>query len=574
MSLVKKRTICGSIAQNYGLNIFLYTTFQETLEISEVLLSKVSKSKYNPLEYKHTARERLKDLLHNPYLSLVPENKAPPNALKVCANALIRYQLGINYNETRELKQAEEEFNLSIQLFNQLPQDIKLRHINALQDIFNRFGVMYCNKEEDRKAIAYFAKAEEMYNIVKDAQGLRIINLFTEFMKKTTGAPEQREYFGFYIDGGLDKVKLEVNYGKSLIFLAQAYGKLRKTEISVSYCAKSLNLQLEYGKFRIEDWTANCMSLASYFLGNNNFAQAEYCLWASTAVLSKGQNKKLGALVAMQMGKYYAQRLEYGIQQLKNGEVEIFRKEAIKKYIEFPSLSIPWPVIEDIKDLEKAKEFFRLANTQYKKALEYFVQENYFAEYVELRRGVSELYRILALIEPDPARLMAMLDRRREILESLSSQPNIETCGDQIKEIWYELSSVYAEMYTRALSNYKLRTNKGERKVLADVNKCALKSAEYSKKLITLLQSSKDQIDTISGILNQYMNIAKMYSGLELENVNENIKYYKESLAYYEKIKNAYENHKSRDSCAEEYKFSKEMCELLLIKIGRLEAQE
>eukprot|EP00826_Nyctotherus_ovalis_P046560 TRINITY_DN5275_c0_g7_i1.p1 TRINITY_DN5275_c0_g7~~TRINITY_DN5275_c0_g7_i1.p1 ORF type:complete len:567 (-),score=125.81 TRINITY_DN5275_c0_g7_i1:40-1740(-) len=537
MSLVKKRTICGTITQNYELNIFLYTTFQEILEQSEALLSKPPPNKYKPFEYKHAAREKLKQFLKNPYLLLSPDAKTPSNALQLCANALLRYQLGVNYSETGEWKQAEEEFNAALQLFNQLPQDIKLRHINTLQDMFNRFGVIWCNRGESKRAIVYFAKAKEMYNAVKDAQGLRIVNQFTEFIKKTTGAPEQRECFGFFIDGGLNRTRLDTSYSKSLLYLAQAYTKLNKAT-SVAYCARSLRHQIDCGKFSVEDWAVNCVSLSSYFLENHNFAQAEYCLWATVAVLAKNKNERLGAEVGMQMGKYYGKRLEYGIEQLKGGEIEVFRKEATKKFVEFPSLNIPWPVIEEIKNLEKAKEFFRLANTQYKKALRFFAQESNLEQQIELHRGIAELYKTLASLEPDPSRLIAMLERRREILEPLSSRiQSAENCSAQVQEIWYELSAVYAEMHGRLLVDCGVLKGGARSEAMDDANRYALKSAEYSKKLISLLKGLKEQNEEImSAMLSQYMNIAKVYSEVEFEDAGECIKYYKESLLYYETV--------------------------------------
>eukprot|EP01022_Parablepharisma_sp_SALTPOND_P009924 TRINITY_DN140_c1_g2_i1.p2 TRINITY_DN140_c1_g2~~TRINITY_DN140_c1_g2_i1.p2 ORF type:complete len:622 (+),score=95.33 TRINITY_DN140_c1_g2_i1:5709-7574(+) len=581
MSLIRRRTICGTIAQNYELNLFLYTNFQEALENAETLFLKTASDEAKPFEHKYAAREILLSLFKSPYLVPPSDTKDPPNVLQTCANALLRYHLGTNYNETEEYKEAESEFQKSLQLFDQLPQDIKLRHINSVQDIFNSLGILHCNWANHKKGIAYFAKAEQMYELVKDAQGLRISNRFAEFMKKTTGAQQHRMCFGFYIDGGLDKNKLEANYTQTLFYMAQTYGKLNKAALSASYCARTLQRQLEGKNYQIKDWAVNCVSLSEYFLTNHNYAQAEYCLWAAVAVLPSDvkKRKKLRATIAMQLGKYYAQRLADGIQrqQLNTSieELESLKTEAMKKYVEFPSLAIPWPKIEDIKDLEKAKEFFRLANTQYKKAMEFFVLDGYVTQHIGLRKSISDLYHTLSFVEPDPVRLMAMLDRRRDILEPVAHDINTKAYCAQMQEVWYELINIYGEMHARALEDSKNAKGKTRRaKALTEANKHALKSVEYSKLLIELLKGLDEQGENVDlAIQAQYMNIAKMYSEIEVESLEENIKYYKESLDYYTKIKEGLEKYKTRETHVEEYRLSKEMCELLPIKISRIVAE-
>ncbi len=578
--MLKRRTICGSIPQNYELNIFLYTEFQECLEESSTLFSKPAEES-KPYFFKYQAREKLQAIAKSPYLAMPASDKEPPNVLQLCATALLQYNLAVNYNDTEEYKEAETAFLQALQLFNRLPQDIKIRHINAAQDIYNNLGIVYCNRGMHKKGLMHFAKAEQMYELAKDAQGLRITNRFNEFMKHTTGTSQQRECFGFYIDGGLDKAKLETNYTQTLFYLAQSFGKLKKADLSASYCAKTLQRQLESKTYQIKDWAVNCISLSDYFLTNHNYAQAEYCILSAMAILppDPSKRKKLRATVAMQLGKYYAQRLTNGIQRMKMNtsieNLESLKMEASRKYVDFPQLGVPWPKIEDIHDLDKAKEFFRLANTQYKKALEYFVLDGYVTQHIVLRKDISDLYKTLSGIEPEPARLMAMLDRRREILEPVAHDINPKAYCAQMQEVWYELTLIFAEMHVRAGEETQSAKCKAKRaRAIQDMNKYALKSTEYSHKLVELLKGLDEQSENVDqAIQAQYFNIAKMYSEMEFDTLEENLKYYKESLMYYEKIKQRLDKHKGEEQYAEEYRLSAEMCELLPIKISRIAAE-
>ena len=82
-----------------------------------------------------------------------------------------------------------------------------------------------------------------------------------------------------------------------------------------------------------------------------------------------------------------------------------------KKYVEFPELEIKFPTLKqicDLNDVEQAKILFRLANTQYRKALEYFNLEKYLPEHVSIKQDISKLYRFLALMETEKSKIFAI----------------------------------------------------------------------------------------------------------------------------------------------------------------------
>ena len=60
--------------------------------------------------------------------------------------------------------------------------------------------------------------------------------------------------------------------------------------------------------------------------------------------------------------------------------------KALKKFVEFPELSVKFPLkVEDFKSIEDAKTLFRLANTQFKRSLDYFVLDGYVTEHVQMK---------------------------------------------------------------------------------------------------------------------------------------------------------------------------------------------
>eukprot|EP00831_Metopus_contortus_P004995 TRINITY_DN11869_c0_g1_i1.p1 TRINITY_DN11869_c0_g1~~TRINITY_DN11869_c0_g1_i1.p1 ORF type:complete len:225 (-),score=46.48 TRINITY_DN11869_c0_g1_i1:106-780(-) len=201
----------------------------------------------------------------------------------------------------------------------------------------------------------------------------------------------------------------------------------------------------------------------------------------------------------------------------KNTSIEKLKSlsvEANKLYVDFPSLGISWPIIEDVSGLEKAKEFFRLANTQYKKALDYFVLDGYVTQHIGLRKEIAELYKTLAAIEPDNTRLIAMLERRKDLLEPVAHDINPKAFCNQMQEVWYELHLIYSELHYANIEIATVSKSKSKRaKARKDANIFALQSAEYSKQLIDLLKGLDEQNDKVTQAIQvQRLNICLLYT--------------------------------------------------------------
>jgi hypothetical protein len=61
--------------------------------------------------------------------------------------------------------------------------------------------------------------------------------------------------------------------------------------------------------------------------------------------------------------------------------------------------------------MDDAKELFKKGNTQFKKAMEFFLLDGYVTEHSRIKKEISELYKHLITIEPDQARVLAMYER-------------------------------------------------------------------------------------------------------------------------------------------------------------------
>lgn len=68
----------------------------------------------------------------------------------------------------------------------------------------------------------------------------------------------------------------------------------------------------------------------------------------------------------------YAQQMEYDLDKVQ------------KKFIDFQELDMQWPEIKNMEGMDDAKTLFRLANTQFKKALEFYILDGYVTEHVQI----------------------------------------------------------------------------------------------------------------------------------------------------------------------------------------------
>lgn len=86
------------------------------------------------------------------------------------------------------------------------------------------------------------------------------------------------------------------------------------------------------------------------------------------------------------MGRYYAERLQFGVLSFRE-QREVVSDVVNKKFVVFETLTnVKWPEeIKDLKTIEQATLLFRLANTQFKKALDFFVLDGYVTEHVQLK---------------------------------------------------------------------------------------------------------------------------------------------------------------------------------------------
>lgn len=314
------------------------------------------------------------------------------------------HKLGNNFYDCEESKDALAYLQKSFDLMESLPDALKLRHINTIQDLYNNIAVITSERggmtdDEDKQknidAMDLLFKAEEIYEMIKEkTDGMpvkRVMNNFDKYLLKQSKAGKQGNdtNFSFYINQGLDLKKLEEKYTLTLYVMAQVCAKLGedKLEDGMKYSGLCMRRQLSEKQYELKDWVRNAMTLSEAYAAREHFAQSEYLLFAALHVIPESDDERhveLRAIVRKGLGDYYRKRLELGVALLRNNK-ELIQENVSKKFIEFPELEMNWPVIENIEGLTEAKRFYRLANTQFQKAFEFFILDGFVTEHVLMK---------------------------------------------------------------------------------------------------------------------------------------------------------------------------------------------
>lgn len=78
--------------------------------------------------------------------SYASENGNQGSDVMRCALGLIMHKLGINFYDTEESKDGLVYLMKSFELMNSLPDALKLRHLNTIQDLYNHIAIILSNR--------------------------------------------------------------------------------------------------------------------------------------------------------------------------------------------------------------------------------------------------------------------------------------------------------------------------------------------------------------------------------------------------------------------------------------------
>jgi tetratricopeptide (TPR) repeat protein len=255
-----------------------------------------------------------------------------------------------------------------------------------------------------------------------------------------------------------------------------------------------------------------------------------------------------------------------------------------KKIFTFNSLNIIWPQIKDVVNIEQAKSLFRLANTQFKKALNFYNIQNHTFEYIKICQNISSLYKFLISFEPDNNRIFAMEERRINILKPIFETISHKKFILQIKEVSLELAEIYCEIFESNYELIRLKKKKINMQEIEEINKHGEKSIFYYKEIIDYIvneynKEKEKKLEDFVTIITIKTNIGRIYSKLIfLKDIKRRIDSLKKSLEIYKEVHKLLKEAKNvfgdREDFQENILMCEEMIGMIPIKIEKISKGE
>jgi hypothetical protein len=323
---------------------------------------------------------------------------------------------------------------------------------------------------------------------------------------------------------------------------------------------------------------------------NHHFAQAEYIIISAISILPDDQTKEeiFRAALQNQLGKYFLERLKFAVARVKENNLisdndDIFNI-VNKKIFTFNTLNIVWPQIKDVVNIEQAKSLFRLANTQFKKALNFYNINDYIFEHIKICQYISQLYKNLLSFEFDNARIFAMEERRINILKPLLEKINQKNDVMQWQEVCLELAEIYCEIFESNYELIRVKKKKINYKEIDEINKSGENSIYFYQQIIDYIvneykKEEEKRYEDFNTIITIKSNIARLYSKLIfLKDVKKRVDSLKKSLSIFKEVYKSLNESKSifgdREEIQENILMCEEMMGMIPIKIDKINKGE
>lgn len=382
-------------------------------------------------------------------------------------------------------------------------------------DVCNQIAIVNQGREKSEEALDFLQQAHAYYKLenpnVDNAQGPELISEKWLKGKRTS---------------------LEANLTQTYFYYAQVYSKLGRADEGIEYSCKTMQRQLTTKTHVVKEFVMNCVHLKEYFLAKNMFEQSLYLLQSAMALLPEDQSKrkKLRATVQTQLGLLY---LELLTSHNNNLPTDRFKD----KVVTFDELPNAWPTVKPIESAEEAAHVFKLGNTQLQRAAKIFVLDGYVTDNIRIQQSISKLYKQLGLIEEDPERIMALIDRRIALLQPLVDLLNHNSYYNLIQEMSAELSEIYTAKFQMIFEPIEAGQKKATKKAKAECNKACKLSIQNAKFVVDSVYKSDDKFEFVQAVINMELNIASRYTKIFPEDMKEQVENMKAALVAYERLR-------------------------------------
>ena len=596
---------------NYQIKVWLeeegYAKFKEFihLNIEESKLDPEDdpfKSKYKARDILKALKCKIEDFLEDNDEAIVGEEKNQEICSKEIKTVLevispnhllcvILYELAVNYVECEEVPTGQEYLEKCLLILKD--KELKFDWCTLSITVNNQFGILWSNRHS----------YEEAYNYLKISE-----QLYTDY-KSSNNSDAPLNYKAYWCTSDDDTVEDQTSFFESLhthtlYYLAQAYGIRGETQVSSRYCHITLARQMEMKVYDPLDWSLNCATLSQYYVTQDQYNFARYCL-ACAELVNKEVFKKLETMefsepnererTEEKMEKSRADVFrcwaKYGLNLLKtahsaNTEGSKVNSEHLNeehknfKELRFKGLEVSVYEERVTDELPKtyadAKALFVYSLKCLEKAKEFYKLDGYVSAFVEITQDVSQLYKFLTFFEDSFDNRCKMHKRRVDMLNAILVELKPQQFLVICRQLTFEIAETYSNMSDLKKAIIEEDPTKFSAGAVKKINHLILQAIKYYQGFIDSYQREgklpeKFEDDDTRGVLMCFFYMARLNSKYFTNDKQTKLSYLEKERQNYKYIVEYCEkNEGARDEFKDELGISREMLGLFHAKVNKV----
>lgn len=525
------------------------------------------KSKYKAREILKSLKCKLEDLIEDAGISTTDDENAEKTITPFHLLCALNYELAVNYVECEEIPTGQEYLDKCL-------ETVKGRELEPFWctlsiTVNNQYGIVWSNRCSYEKAYNYLKVSEKLYIDYKELK----VEAPTDYKSFWT-APEstqdnEENYRSFF----------ESLHTHTLYYLAQAYGIRGDTKTSSKYCHVTLARQMSTKQYEPLDWSLNCATLSQYYVTQDQYNFARYCLACAelvnkevfvkleeTEFSDQNERERTEEKMFKSEADVFRCWAKYGLNLLRSahsalsGEADQEKvnsdplDEAHKDFKELRFKDLEVSVYEERvtdklpSNYEEAKSLYQFSMKCLDKSKEFYKLDGYVTAYVEIVQDVSQLYKYLAFFDNSFDNRCKMHKRRIDTLNAVLVELNPQHFLVICRQLTFEIAETYSEMANLKKAIIEENPSKFSASSVKKINHLLLQSIKYYQGFVDSYQKEgklpdKFEDDDVRGILMCHFYMARLNSKYNTNDKQTKLSFLEKEKKNYEFIVNYCDKH-------------------------------
>jgi hypothetical protein len=283
------------------------------------------------------------------------------------------------------------------------------------------------------------------------------------------------------------RLRMERLQANNLYYLGQAYSIMQDADTATRYLHFTMHQQvLCKVQFNRTDWAENAVHLAGLYNSRQDFGAALHYLHAARFVMpsDRPSEENLG-VVAWGFLKWYKARLRAaaGMHERRKaaaGAADASREnpsttsslanedctpaaDPAHRAVWWQDLPLPIPPatnIPAITTFDEARTCFKKGNDEATEACKWYTYDTCCNDFIAIKKDVAELYRFLQAFESDFDRVIAMQQRRVELVEKFPLELNFDAYTQLVRQLYFDVGDMVNDLADMRLKQRRVYLEK------------------------------------------------------------------------------------------------------------------